>query len=70
MSVEEYVSDGSVGGAMAELITDRELACRLLRVAVPTTFVEPGSNAELEKRYRLDADGIITRIRERWGDLL
>ena len=70
VSVEEYVSDGSVGGAMAELITDRELACRLLRVAVPTTFVEPGSNAELEKRYRLDADGIITRIRERWGDIL
>jgi transketolase C-terminal domain/subunit len=45
---------------------DHELDCRLLRIGVPCRFVEPGSNEELSRIYRLDADGIVARIEERW----
>lgn len=69
VTVEEYVRDGGVGGAIAELVSDHEIPCRVLRLASPTAFIEPGSNAELEKKYGLDADGIIASIRERWRDL-
>lgn len=68
VSVEEYVRDGGVGGALAELITDHALDCRLLRLSLPTAFIEPGANDELEKIYGLDADGIYARVKEWWGD--
>ena len=65
--IEEAVLDGGIGSAVAALAMDHELDCRLLRIGVPCTFVEPGSNDELCRAYGLDADGIVARIRERWG---
>ena len=65
--VEEAVIEGGIGMAVAALVTDRELDCRVLRIGVPCTFVEPGSNEELCRAYRLDARGIVERIRERWS---
>ena len=64
--IEEGVLDGGVGSAIAALAMDHELDCRLLRIGVPCRFVEPGSNEELSRIYRLDADGIVARIEERW----
>ncbi len=64
--VEEGVLDGGVGSAIAALAMDRELDIRILRVGIPCTFVEPGSNEELCRAYRLDAEGILAQIRERW----
>lgn len=69
VTVEEYVRDGGVGGAIAELVSDREIPCKILRIASPTAFIEPGLNTDLEYKYGLDADGIITSIRERWRNL-
>jgi len=69
VSVEEYVRDGGVGSAMAEMISDLGLPCELLRIALPTVFIEPGSNAELETAYGLDAPGILGQIHARWEDL-
>jgi 1-deoxy-D-xylulose-5-phosphate synthase len=66
VTIEEGVLDGGIGSAIAALAMDHELDCRLLRVGVPCQFVEPGSNEELARAYRLDADGIVARIDERW----
>lgn len=65
--IEEGVLDGGVGSAVAALVTDREIDCRVLRIGLPCVFVEPGSNEELCRAYRLDADGILARIAERWS---
>ncbi|MEZ4292709.1 MAG: 1-deoxy-D-xylulose-5-phosphate synthase [Myxococcota bacterium] len=67
VTVEEAVLDGGVGSAIAALAMDHELDCRLLRIGLPCAFVEPGSNEELARAYRLDADGILARIQERWS---
>lgn len=66
VTIEEGVLDGGIGSAIAALAMDHELDCRLLRIGVPCQFVEPGSNDELARIYRLDADGIVARIDERW----
>ncbi|MFO0688389.1 MAG: 1-deoxy-D-xylulose-5-phosphate synthase [Myxococcota bacterium] len=66
VTIEEGVLDGGIGSAIAALATDNELDCRLLRIGVPCQFVEPGSNDELARIYRLDADGIVARIDARW----
>jgi len=67
--LEEAVLDGGVGSAIAALVTDRSLQCELLRVGLPCAFVEPGSNAELERAYGLDARGVREKIAARWSEL-
>jgi len=69
VTVEEYVRDGGVGSAIIELATDNQLTKEFLRIALPTTFIEPGSNQELENKYGLDGDGIYHQIRQRWENL-
>jgi len=69
VTVEEYVLPGGLGAAVAEILADRELMVPLLRIGIPLGFVEPGSNEELERAYRLDATGILERLAERWPDL-
>jgi len=64
--VEEAIMEGGVGSAIAALILDNGVDVELLRVGLPTVFVEPGSQVELASAYRLDADGIVDRIEERW----
>ena len=67
VTVEEAVLNGGVGSSIASLLTDNQTSRELLRLGLPKKFIEPGSNAELSKVYKLDAEGIIGSILERWG---
>jgi 1-deoxy-D-xylulose-5-phosphate synthase len=66
VSIEEGVLDGGIGGAIAALILDHDIGCKLLRIGVPTKFVEPGSHEELSRVYGLDENGILSKIKARW----
>jgi len=67
--VEEGVMEGGVGSAIAALILDNGVDVELLRIGLPTAFIEPGSQVELAAAYGLDAVGILGRIKERWPNL-
>ena len=69
VTVEEAVLDGGLGSAMSALLADHGEKKELLRVGLPCQFIEPGSNEELCRKYKLDAIGLISRIGERWGHL-
>lgn len=69
VTLEEGVLEGGVGSALAALAADRGLTPEWLRIGLPTAFVEPGSNAELARAYRLDGPGVLERVRERWPEL-
>ena len=64
--VEEAVRDGGVGSSIVSLLSDHNINLDILRLGVPCTFVEPGSNKELSFKYKLDSDGIIDSIEKRW----
>jgi len=66
VTIEEYVIDGGIGGAITELCSDNDLNCAILRLGLPCKFIEPGSNEELERAYGLDSAGILNSIRNRW----
>jgi 1-deoxy-D-xylulose-5-phosphate synthase len=70
VTLEEAVKDGGVGSAIADLVTDRNIETQILRVGLPTVFVEPGSNDELCAAYGLDAAGVLDRITKRWPELV
>ena len=64
--VEEGVLDGGVGSAIAALVMDHELDCRLLRIGVPCRSSSRARTKSSPGIYRLDADGIVARIDARW----
>lgn len=69
VTLEEGVLEGGIGSALCALAMDRDIHPRWLRIGLPCTFVEPGSNAELARIHRLDAPGVLERIRARWPEL-
>ena len=69
VSLEEAVLDGGVGSAIGDLVHDHRIPTELLRVGIPCTFVEPGSNEELCRAYGLDADGVVARVLDHWPEL-
>jgi 1-deoxy-D-xylulose-5-phosphate synthase len=68
VTLEEGVLEGGVGSALAALAADRGLSPEWLRIGLPCTFVQPGSNAELAKLHRLDGPGVLARIAARWPE--
>lgn len=68
VTLEEGVLEGGVGSALAALAADRGLSPEWLRIGLPCTFVQPGSNAELARLHRLDGPGVLARIAARWPE--
>lgn len=69
VTLEEAVKEGGVGSAIADLVVDRDIDTQVLRIGLPTVFVEPGSSEELCAAYGLDTPGVLERIGKRWPDL-
>lgn len=57
VTAEDGVVNG-LGSAVAEVIAERGLGARLLRVGLHDTFAESGKPRELLRKYRMDADAI------------
>ena len=62
VTVEEAVLDGGIGSSLASLLADNKVKKDLLRIGLPSKFIEPGSNEELCALYGLDAAGIKSAI--------
>ncbi len=64
ITVEENALQGGFGSAVLEMLTDRGLAPRVLRLGLPDRFVEQGTQQELRALCGIDATGIASRVRE------
>ncbi len=62
LSVEEAQSAGGLGGAIAELLSDK-LPAPLKRIGVQDQFGQSGTVAELWQHYKLDAEAIANTAR-------
>jgi 1-deoxy-D-xylulose-5-phosphate synthase len=62
--LEENISSGGVGMRLAALCADRQVSCRLLRIAIPDGFVAAGNKAELSLATNIDAASICEKIDE------
>ncbi|MEW5895434.1 MAG: 1-deoxy-D-xylulose-5-phosphate synthase [Candidatus Omnitrophota bacterium] len=69
VTLEENVLDGGFGGSIAELISDHEPGCKLLRSGIEKCFVGPGDKDDLCKEVRIDAESILKIMEQRWPDL-
>ena len=66
VTVEDHVLAGGFGSAVLEFLEQEDGARipRVLRVGIPDTFPEHGTQAQLRQHYGLDAEGLERFVRE------
>jgi transketolase len=68
VTVEDHNVLGGMGGAVAEVLAELPgRAARLHRHGIPDVFGESGEPEDLYRKFRLDADGIASVVREALG---
>ena len=60
--VEEHSIIGGLGGAVAEVLSEK-CPTKMLRIGVKDTFGESGPAVKLLEKYELDAAGIYKQIK-------
>ena len=63
ITVEEHYIHGGLGGAVAELLSSRA-PVEVYRIGVPLEYATSGPYEDLQRYYRLDADGLSEQIKE------
>jgi 1-deoxy-D-xylulose-5-phosphate synthase len=70
MTVEENIRQGGLGGAVLELLSDRDSQdVRVKRLGLPDRFIEHGPIAILKEKVGLDKKGIMNEAREFCRDI-
>ncbi|MBE3520044.1 MAG: 1-deoxy-D-xylulose-5-phosphate synthase [Firmicutes bacterium] len=62
VTVEENVPEGGFGGAVLEALSQAGVTCQVLRIAMPSRFLEHGAQSVLRERCGLTAEGIAREI--------
>jgi transketolase len=68
VSVEEHSVLGGLGGAVAEIVTERGGAARLVRIGLQDLWTESAPNDFLLDKYGLSSDRVTERVRSLLGD--
>ncbi|MBN2360896.1 MAG: transketolase family protein [Deltaproteobacteria bacterium] len=67
LTVEEHNVIGGLGTAVADVIAASGKGCAFTKVGLPDCFSEIGYPEDLYAYYKLDANGIIEKVRELMG---
>jgi transketolase len=59
ITLENHLASGGLGGAVSELITDKGLGKKLIRLGLQDTYAHGASKGYLMKKYGLDATALI-----------
>jgi len=67
VTVEEHNVIGGLGTAVADVIAESGKGCAFTKVGLQDEYAEIGYPEDLYSHYKLDADGIIEKVREIMG---
>ncbi|MDT8273042.1 MAG: transketolase C-terminal domain-containing protein [Desulfomonilia bacterium] len=67
ITFEDHTIYGGLGSAVAEVIAESGKACAFTRVGIPDCYSVVGYPEDLYNFYKLDADGIVEKVREVMG---
>lgn len=68
VTIEDNTKAGGIGEAVAAVIAERGLGCRLHILAFPDKPIEHGSVAELDRKYGVDSQAVYSYIREQLSE--
>jgi 1-deoxy-D-xylulose-5-phosphate synthase len=64
VTIEENVKDGGYGQKVADYLFEaKKQNIKLLNISLPDIFIEHGGVGELQKKFGLDAESILNRIK-------
>ena len=64
VTVEEGVLEGGFGSAILELLAEKGIKTPVIRIGLPSEFIEHGKREQMLEKYGLTAEGIYQHIRE------
>jgi 1-deoxy-D-xylulose-5-phosphate synthase len=64
VTLEENAVLGGAGSAVNEVLADRQCLVPVLNIGLPDEIFEHGSQGDIRRAAGLDADGVLTRIRD------
>lgn len=64
ITAEEHSIIGGLGSAVCDVLADKGLGCRVYKIGVKDTFGESGKPADLLRKYEVDAQAIVDKIKE------
>lgn len=67
VTVEENVAEGGFGGAVLEALAQAGVTCQILRIAMPSRFLEHGAQSVVREMCGLTAEGIAQQVLEFLG---
>ena len=67
ITFEDHNVYGGLGSAVADVIAESGKGCAFEKVGIPDCYCEVGYPEDLYSHYKLDADGIIAKVREVMG---
>ena len=67
ITLENHVTEGGIGSLVAEIIADRGLGCRLVRLGLKDTYAHGGSKPYLMRYYELDALALVRGVEDLLG---
>jgi 1-deoxy-D-xylulose-5-phosphate synthase len=70
VTIEENVKSGGFGQKVSDYLFEakKHQNIKLINIAVPDMFIEHGGVGELQKKFGLDAESIINRIKSEMED--
>lgn len=66
VTIEEGVIAGGASAAVAQCLSEAGITLPVMMLGLPDEFIDHGEVGQLLSLYRLDADGIVKAIRERF----
>lgn len=67
ITLEDHNVYGGLGSAVADIVAQSGKGCAFEKVGIPDCYCVVGYPEDLQNHYRLDADGIIGKVREVMG---
>lgn len=64
ITLEENSLAGGFGSGVLEYFNEKNYKNDILRIGIPDKFIDHGTQAELHKILRMDAEGITSRVKE------
>ena len=68
VTVEDHGLQGGMGSAVLEFMGDHGYAAHVKRLAIPDTFIEHGTQAELYRECGIDAIAVVEAVKEMLGE--
>lgn len=63
LSIENHTITGGLGGQLAEVIAEKGLNTRLIRIGTQDTFTESGNSRKLKEKYGISANAVYEHLR-------